>query len=313
MSKLPSDVAVLGDPHLGRRFKTGVPLHRAGERERLHLAEFSERLAASEARLHVNMGDLFDRFIVPPEIVLFAAECYREVAAANPATTFILLRGNHDVSRDTARRSSFDLFTCLVREIPNIIVVDSEPLVWGGYGFVPYTPFQPTSALVEALPDGLNAVFGHWDVQDWGGDNVIPTQILAAKAINLAITGHDHLARQEKRHGVDIILTGSMQPFSHAEDPNGDWYVTLTLDELEPDAVQDKNVRVLLREGETLPGDLDCLSLTAKRIPDQDQEEIAIDTRAFESLDLKVMLAEVLDGLDCKNALLAKFEEIPNA
>lgn len=312
MAKLPTDVAVLGDPHLGRRFKTGVPLHRIGDREKAQLNEFRDRLWVNEAELHVNMGDLFDRYIVPPEVVMYAADVYHEVSAALPETTFIVLRGNHDVSRDTSRRSSFDLFTQLVRSVPNIIVVDEEPLVWGSYGFVPYTPFQPTSELVDTLPDKLKAVFGHWDVQDWGGDNVIPTQLLADKKIKLAITGHDHLARQEKRHGVDIIVTGSMQPFSHAEDPEGDWYVTCTLDELDPGAVKNKNVRILLREGETLPDDLDCLSLTAKRVTD-DQDETSIDTSEFEGLDLGAMLAKALDGLDCKDTLMAKFEEGPDA
>ncbi|NRB16124.1 MAG: hypothetical protein HRU33_00755 [Rhodobacteraceae bacterium] len=159
---------------------------------------------------------------------------------------------------------------------------------------------------VAELPNGLQAVFGHWDIQDWGGDNVIPTKLLKKKKIKLAISGHDHLAREETRDGVQIIVTGSMQPYTHAEDPAGGWYVTVKLDELEGLYVTHKNVRVLLKEGESLPTDLDCLSLIGKRITDED-EEIKVDTSDFDSLDLGQLLARALDGLSIKDQLMEEF------
>lgn len=304
---LPSNVAVLGDPHLGRKFKTGVPLHRMGDREKQVWAQFEEELFSHDAYIHVNMGDLFDKFVVAPEVVLRAAEIYAR-AAAEKGTLFVILEGNHDVSRDSARKSSFDLFAELVADIDNIMVVRERAATFDGFGFVPYHPFKPTAELVAELPDGLEAVFGHWDIQDWGGDNVIPTQLLAEKQIPLAISGHDHLARTERRHGVNIIVTGSMQPYTHAEDNTGEFYQTVSLAELEGMDVQDKNIRVLLKEGETLPDDIDCLSIIAKRVTDPD-EKIEVDTSEFEGLDLADMLSVALDGLSCREELLEKFKE----
>jgi predicted phosphodiesterase len=310
MSKLslPKNIMVLGDPHLGRKFKTGVPLHRIGEREALQWAQFREGLLDHKGETHINMGDLFDRFIVPPEVVLMAADIYRSAAKKHPLCDFVVREGNHDVSKDSDRASSFDLFERLVEDSQNIFVVRNEPLVLNGFGFVPYHAFKPTVDLVSALPRGLEAVFGHWDIVDFGGDNVIPTKLMADQGVKLAVSGHDHVARTERFHGVDVIVTGSMQPYTHAEDNNGEWYVTLTLDELEPEAVKDKNVRILLREGETLPADLDCLSLTAKRVTSE-EEKLEVDTSDFDSVDMKDLLARTLEGLSCKDRLLSLFEE----
>lgn len=306
---LPDTVEILGDPHLGRRFKTGVPLHRVGERELSVWRDFEKSLFDASKPTHVMMGDLFDKFVVPPEVVLRAANTYIEAAKRNPHTMFFVLQGNHDVSRDTAKGSSFDLFAALVSSVSNIAVVKDRPLVAFTFGFVPYSAFTPTEELVASLPDDLDAVFGHWDIQDWGGDNVIPTALLSKKNIPLAVSGHDHLAREERFHGVDVIVTGSMQPYTHAEDNTGNFYVTAHLEELEGMDLTNKNVRVLLRDGEVLPADLDCLSLTAKRAVEED-ETVEIDTSEFEGLDLKDMLAKVLSELECKDALLTKFDEV---
>ncbi|MDF0603319.1 metallophosphoesterase [Psychromarinibacter sp. C21-152] len=301
------DVTTLGDPHLGRKFKTGVPLHRVGEREEMQWRDFCESLTEVDTQFHVNMGDLFDTRIVSPEIVLAAANAYIQAAELNPATTYVVLIGNHDMSRDADRASSFDLFEALVSRISNIIVVRDRPRVLNRYGFVPYSLFQPTEELVAELPDQLDAVFGHWDIVDHGGHNVIPTKLLAAKNITTAVSGHDHLPRQEKRHGVDITVTGSMQPYTHAEDDTGWLYVTTTLDELEKFDTTNLNVRVLLKEGETLPENVDCLSLTAKRVTDEDEDGVEIDTSEFESLDLRSLLGGALEGLSCKDRLLEEF------
>lgn len=294
-------IELLGDPHLGRRFKTGVPLHRLGDREALVWQDFKASLD-TDADLHINMGDLFDKSVVPAAVVLQAAEIYQEAARAHPNTTFVILRGNHDVSRDSEYRSSFDLFTALVANEGMIRVVGDTPLVEFGLGFVGYHPFRPTAELVAEMPDNLKAVYGHWDIVEFGGDNVIPTKLLAEKGIHLAYSGHDHLARELDRDGVHIVVTGSMQPYSHAEDPNHTWYRTTELP-IDFDTAN-LNVRVILKEGESLPLDLDCLSLTAKRA---EAEDLVIDTSEFETFDIPTMLAGVLEGLSIKDELLERF------
>jgi DNA repair exonuclease SbcCD nuclease subunit len=118
-----SKVKLLGDPHLGKSFKTGVPFHRLGERERMVMEQFRDELnEVEDANYHVCMGDLFNKYIIAPEIVLFAYQSYVEAASKNPNTTYIILRGNHDASKDRERASSFDLFAALVASIKNIKV-----------------------------------------------------------------------------------------------------------------------------------------------------------------------------------------------
>ena len=298
----------LGDPHLGRRFDTGVPIHRRGERERMQLEKFRQSLFNATAQVHVCMGDLFDKFIVPPEVVLFAAATYLEAANKNPNTTYVVLRGNHDVSRNVDKASSWDIFCALVDQHPNIIAVDKTLVVYENLVFIPYNPFG-YDHLEEHLAGsvGIDTAFGHFDVVDFGGPNVAPTALLSRYGIKTLINGHDHLARELERHTVRVVVTGSMEPFTHAEDPTGSLYITTTLEELPRLDVKDKNVRILLQSGETLPEGLDCLSLVVKRVT-VEEERHTVDTSDFDAIDLKDMLARALDGLSIKTKLMEQFQ-----
>lgn len=293
----------LGDPHLGRKFRTGVPLHRIGDREAMVWRDFEASLMGMTTPLHVCMGDLFDKFTVPPEVVLRTYRIYREAAETHPETDFVILQGNHDVSRDTARGSSFDLFAELVRDISNIVVITTVEEI-NGYGFVPFDAFTPVEDQCRLLSDNLKTVFMHHDYTDFGGDHVIPTKLLKSKGITTVINGHDHLARSEARHGVEVHLTGSLQPYTHAEDDSGDLYVTVTLDELATMDVTNKNVRVILHEGEDLPADLDCLSLIAKRESVIPQD---VDTTDFDTFDIKTALSEALHP-SVREEVMEKFD-----
>lgn len=286
---------VLGDTHVGRSFKTGVPLHRIGDREAMIWAQFEADLMGATAELHIHMGDLFDKFVVAPEVVLRAADLYLQAAQANPDVTYIILMGNHDPVKDALKKSSFDVFTRLVAGVTNIVVIQTPRALWG-LGFLPYSVFGTAEeSLQKLLSEGkaISAVFGHWDVVDWGGANVIPTASLARAGITEAFTGHDHLARVEKRHGVTINVVGSMQPYTHAEDGEGTMYVTLPLAEVEGQDWTNMNVRVLLGEDEVLPVGLDCLSLTAKRVGSSAPED-PVDTSEFDGIDLTAELSALL-------------------
>lgn len=298
-------IDTLGDPHLGRKFETGVPVHRRGERERMQLEKFRRALFETDADVHVTMGDLFDKFIVPPEIVLFAASTYFEAASKNPNTIYVVLRGNHDVSRNTDKASSWDLFVALVDQHPNIVAVDQEPWGYENLLFVPYDPFN-YDHLEEHLVETVDTVFAHFDIVDFGGHNVIPTKLFAEHGVKTVYNGHDHNARELDRDGVHVVVTGSMEPFTHAEDAAGDLYITVTLAELAGLDVTDKNVRVLLQPGEALPADIDCLSLIGKRVTVE--EDRVVDTSDFDAIDLKDMLARALTGLSVKDELMGMLE-----
>jgi DNA repair exonuclease SbcCD nuclease subunit len=66
------------------------------------------------ARIHVLLGDLFDRPKVSFETIFFAAEAYREIVQTNPQVEFFILAGNHDLSRDSTHVSALQLFEKMV-------------------------------------------------------------------------------------------------------------------------------------------------------------------------------------------------------
>ena len=129
------------------------------------------------------------------------------------------------------------------------------------------------------ISGSYTACWGHYDVIDFqnGNPNLIPLEKL--KAITPVVyTGHDH----NKREIFDgfVHVTGSMQPYSHAEDAEGKLYVTCTLDSI-PDDISGKCLRLLLRPGEVPPPDLDCLQLTIKRVGD-DEEPVPVQLDTFD-------------------------------
>src|SRR3546814_19137811 len=77
-------------------------------------------------------------------------------------------------------------------------------------------------------------------------DTLFPYTTLFRSGLTI-YSGHYHLPGEYEVDGHTVVCTGSMEPYSHAEDPSGDLYVTLTLAELEArDDLHDKCVRVLL-------------------------------------------------------------------
>jgi len=269
-----TSIDIMGDPHLAKTFVHGVPLHRRGEREAMVWEAFRANLEAAECDLHVCMGDLFERPIVPYDAILKAADIYRKVASDKSQTRFVILRGNHDcLLRDLERASAFDLVARLVSDVPNIIVV-SDVVMIEGYLFVGYDPVTPLADRITEDHRGAKAAFFHAETEGYGKDfNVIPFEKLAELDILEVYNGHEHKPARFTKHGVDVTVVGSLQPYSHGEEIDDTLYVTLTLSELETAGdLSNKCVRVLLEPGETLDQEIDCLQMTIKRTADAEAE-----------------------------------------
>jgi DNA repair exonuclease SbcCD nuclease subunit len=302
-------VEYLGDCHLGKKFEAGVPLHRRGDREAMQLKEFQDNLLNTKAELHIQVGDLFDKFYVSFNVIWAAFEAYKAAIAANPKTTYALLAGNHDRSRDLERVSAFQIFTGLVRPL-GVIVADEKPVNLGDHVLLPWHPVITAEEMAEKITGGTVAV-GHWDIV-MGDTNQIPVAILLAKGIKRAVTGHDHHQRTEQIGGVTVEVTGSMQPYSFAEDPDEVIYVTRTLAEVlaDPEGFKDKALRITLGAEEVLDLQIDCLQLSIQR---QKADETDLGEVNFEAFDLHALFnkarAEV--GLDeaFGTTVLQKLEE----
>lgn len=305
------NVALLGDAHLGKKFDSGTPLHRRGDRQRTQWADLSRSLFECDGvDVHVQMGDLFDQWYVSFDVIMKAATLYREAAARNPTTEYFILQGNHDASRDLERTSAFALFAGLVRGLTNVTVVKDAPVKHRSLVFLPWSPVLSALEVVadnEGMIEHADAVFGHWDVVAIGeSSNLIPAAQLKALNVKRALTGHDHTRRELVLEGLPILVTGSMQPYSHAEDPSGDLYVTVSLADVEADpaAFKDKCVRIRLQPGESLKEPLDCLQLQiqpASVTEDEDDEEVEFSAFNFEAL-----FSAAMEDVDPEFALIAK-------
>jgi len=289
---------LIGDPHIGRKFKTGVPVHRLGERETSVKNQLYAEVASTDNTPVIVMGDLFDTYSIPDELTLWVSETLNE---ATQWKEVYVLRGNHCVSRDAEKRGSFDV---LERLCPKVVFVKGvwEIQLENGYlALFGYDAFKSATELANSLQQGANylTAFGHWDLTSHGSDfNLVPTEVFAELKIPVAYTGHIHKAQTIERHGVTVHAVGSMQPYAHGEQAEGDpLYQTLTLDEFNarnPEDFLDVNLRILLKGDEVFDTQLDCLSLVFKHIADDETEPLDV---AYDSFDSDNILTECLVGV----------------
>lgn len=293
---------LIGDPHLGKKFETGVPLHRRGEREKLQMERFISELNTPGVDYNIMVGDLFDHPHVGYGVTVAAAEAYRAAAKYNCSTSYIAMAGNHDLPRNLGVVGAWDAFEHMTASLHNLVVT-TKPW-WSRDGQFICFPWDWKRSAVEQLPiEGMTmfkgyVAIGHWDLRSYGGDDshIAPVDELAACGITDVYGGHYHTEGDYDVAGGVVHCTGSMEPYSHAEDPEGDLYVTLTLDEVNDGRdLTDKCVRVILAEGEEVPYDLDCLALTYKREKDHVEELQTIGTQTF---DWRSIMDEALAPLD---------------
>lgn len=270
-----STVRLIGDPHLGRSFETGVPLDRRGEREARQLQKFKDQLNEPGFNYIVVVGDLFDHPYVSFGVVLDAYKALANAAAAHPKTRYVVMAGNHDMPRNIEAVGAFSALEAMCHLRADNLSVISKPAQIGEVACFPWvwqTPAREQKILSPVAHEKVGIVVGHWDLMIYGEntDHLAPTRLLKDTYGEVPLWGgHYHIPGEYEVDGITVNCTGSMEPYSHGEDPNGDIYVTLTPAQLEatdPSDLRDKCVRVLLRDGEEMPTGVDCLALTPKRV-----------------------------------------------
>ena len=308
-------VKYLGDVHLGRVFKTGVPLHRRGEREAMVKQQFHAELTMTCDYL-IQVGDLFDKHRVDLNDVVFAADTIVMVARNHPDRQYFFLAGNHDLSRDLEKISSFELVARLCEGLSNVWFVISYPICTpdGKIAMIPWSPTKTAAEMVGGLTGTYDCVVGHWDKVAFGdAPNLIPLEALS-KITKKAVSGHDHVPDTYSYNNMQVNFVGSMQPYSFGEDPEEKFYINLSLQQAQNIKMDLTNmcIRVWLGHGEELPDDLDCLQLVGKRVGETTEEievsfEDGLNTLALFHESMKDILPEVAA------AVIGKFEELRSA
>lgn len=264
---------LIGDTHLGKRFINGVPLERRGEREEELYRQVIEELLIPEDT--VLLGDLFDKAKVPVELVVRLIGDLKDVQHK-----IFILAGNHDLSKDKEKISSFILASYLNRN-PNVVFI-TEPTPVESMLAVPYNPWGFDLSNIRGDYD---CFLTHEDEK-----TLIENSKFISEHTGTVVNGHIHLRSEGSMIGNRVILNnvGSFQPFSHAEDSEGKIYVTLTAEEaLERiDSLTDKCVRILLKPNEVFDEKINCRQISFKRVTEDgtESEEVKFDEFNMEEL-----------------------------
>ena len=340
-------IQTIGDPHLGKAFKTGVPHNRAGEREQSQLQLLEQLLIPVDNTTIaiIIMGDLFDKANVSNNVVKDFYKLITEAAKNNLSVTYIILDGNHVLSKENTKTTSFDILSLLLKDVENVNVVNENQIV----EIVPnlhlyldcYDPYNSYSTVKEntlsnVKKDKNNILisFGHWDTFEFTETGYYPNQHILTYS-DLVCSGHIHIPMEymynyvNKESNISLkgktLITGSMQPYSHAEDPEKILYVTIKSQDIKKyDLSKDfknKCVRIDCDSLFVLTEPINCLSLTLRVFEDTKKQEIneveeveedtlssdnfntalikKVESELFNNVDLSVK-QEILDVLKTK-------------
>lgn len=283
------NVSVITDTHFGRTFKEGVSLDRRGEYEAKILDDFGEFLLHPQTNIVVHAGDLFDTPEVNYEVLLKVYSKIRNAALENKdETIYYFIAGNHDLNRDDSKNEhcSFRLLQILLKTEKNVEFVLENLVVRRDNAVIDLFPWDYKNEEFKVSPEA-NYVIGHFN-------DPVPEVIANFKGIKLS--GHFH-----KRHltADGTFFVGSFYPIAFGEESDDSEMITLTLNQYENmnnEELKNKRVRILLKEGETLPVEHDCLQLIGKKV--NEEKDINLEVTQCEDCDFKQMFFECLK--DCK-------------
>lgn len=282
------NVSVITDTHFGRTFKEGVSLDRRGEYEAKILDDFGEFLLHPQTNIVVHAGDLFDTPEVNYEVLLNVYDKIRNAALENPLVCYYFIAGNHDLNRDDSKNEhcSFRLLQILLKTERNVEFVLENLVVRRDNAVIDLFPWSYKEDEIKVFPEA-NYVIGHFN-------DPVPEAIANFKGIKLS--GHFH-----KRHltADGTFFVGSFYPIAFGEESDNSEMITLTLNQYENmnnEELKNKRVRILLKEGETLPVEHDCLQLIGKKV--SEEKEVNLEVTQCEDCDFKQMFFECLK--DCK-------------
>jgi predicted phosphodiesterase len=302
MYKQTQPFKLIGDPHITRKFDFGVPLARKGERERSLFVDLNERLNSGDEPMVIMVGDLLEKPLCSLQDLYSILEMILKSAYSQPYRTFVMMAGNHDISAQKETKGGFDILNLFNGLVKNLIVVMKPTVI----NKVALFPWEWDRTALEQLEDVRGLKFryavGHWDLVKYDemyADHMCPALELTKMGAEEIFSGHWHIPGRYVIEGIAVTCTGSMQPMSHAEDPNGKLYVTLSLEEYletNPEILKNKYVRVLAEKGEEVTQLPDCLGFKVQRvskIQSMDDHEPQVSFEGFKVSDVvKRNLAE---------------------
>lgn len=319
-------IGIIGDVHIGKTFRTGVPKDRLGERESMILSQLTE-LLNRDVQYTVIVGDLFDKVRVSNNDLYSLITIIENAATENSDKIFSIINGNHDMPKEVGRISSFQLFEKYFERapLPNLKIIskhtDENIIVDHDHGVLLYlSHYNAFSSLDEELGESIlstelkskiphRIAFGHWETIDFGSDHFIdrdvPKNVLAD--FTAVVTGHEHKPKITIIEDIPVLTSGSMQPYSYGEelDYEKSFYRTVTTEEVKTLLKEDANifknsyVKILVESGDELPDAFTCLGRSYKNVTlpstkvdkedEQDSDEIADEPLSFQKSFLNII------------------------
>lgn len=312
------DVEVLniGDPHLGKKWNTANSESKS-ILSQLQWHIFKQSVCHSEQPVKVIMGDIFDKPNVDEATLLRTYEILKETNGK-----VYILEGNHDSSKTSLEKTSFDVLEMLVKDLDNVIIIRGVINTYIGGVSVSFIGWEYKNTIAEQIEKYLSpdteVLYTHVDFTSYGKnvENVLPFEKLPP-SVKTVINGHEHLPLRSKEGNVNYIGTGSMMPFDrsqqHSSD-NGtyaDLFITIFKgDDLDPEEWKDKLVYYQTDEPMDLPEFEGSYGVILKRSINNDGSlDVLLE---MDEISIPALLAKaaVITGLtdDVVSDLVAEFE-----
>ena len=325
-------IGIIGDVHIGKTFRNGVPKDRLGERELMVLTQL-EDLLNRETDVTVLVGDLFDKVRVSNKNLDTLIDIFEKACVGNPATKFYVLNGNHDMPKESDRISSFQLFEKYFNKYnsidnlkiiskhseDNFLFLDDVALYFSHYNAFQSLDEELTS--IDICGDfKYRIAFGHWETIDFGSDNFIDRHVpkILLDTFNVIITGHEHKPKLTiLEEDIPVITIGSMQPYAFGEELNSEktFYVSTDIETVSKNLKTDINyyhnsyVRLLLDSSEDIPEHFNCLGRSHKKIKDEKSEKETIEKIDGNPVSFHKAFIDHLDNLKIENQNMKEYIE----
>ena len=109
-------IQTIGDPHFGKSFKTGINTSKFNN--------FINLLNTPDISEYIIMGDLFDKFNISNEILLKVYNSLIDSFKDRPEVKCHVLCGNHDLSKNKNKNSSFEVLKYLIDNNSDLFILN---------------------------------------------------------------------------------------------------------------------------------------------------------------------------------------------
>lgn len=217
-------LTIINDTHLGVRRSAGTTKESQAALSGFILDKFDDLLTLADGGNLLINGDLFDRFEVDKLTEFEAFRMLVQWLRRNQSCRLFLAAGNHDLSRDSSRRSSFDNLCQYLRSFApaQVVVINGGFYQIGDWAVIPHMANQELfdAELEKALNNDIKHLFLHCNydnnfaAQTDHSLNVSAEQAqrFAERGITLVLA-HEH----NKRRVGNVVIVGNQIATSVAD------------------------------------------------------------------------------------------------